>query len=248
MKKSIFYLILALPILFSACNNDDGYSSNQWLSIATVENPDNHTVFHFVRDDSVRLWTAASAYPNYRPKEGQRIIVNYTILNDKPAGSEYNHDVRLNDVYEILTKGIFDITPETQDSIGNDPLRVTDMWIGSNYLNVEFTFLGFDKIHFINLVADAEKTYDDGKIHLEFRHNANKDYATYRRNGIVSFDLRSLQSLTTESSVGIVIHTNEFNFPEGKTYSLTYKFGSAEASPSPERRAVSALNDLTDVE
>ncbi len=229
MKSLIFYL---LPLLMlAACSDDEGYSLDNFvIDIATVENPENNTAFFLNLDNNKRLWTAASNLKYYRPKDGQRVIANYTLLSDKPAGASYNHNIKLNDVYEVLTKGIFKITPATQDSIGNDFVYIRDMWIGSDFLNVRFDYPGGNKIHFINLVSDSRKTYSDGKIHLEFRHNANGDYPHFNLSGIVSFNLKSLQT-AGKSQVDIVVHTREFNMPtSGNTYNLTYKYGTQKAS------------------
>ena len=178
MKRVLFFFML-IP-LFTACNdNDPDYSLDKFVTdLVTIENPDQATTFFMRTDDSTRLWTAATNFRNYRPKDGQRIIANYTILSDKPESATYDHDVKLNDLYEVLTQGIFNVTAATQDSIGNDNVYIEDMWIGSHFLNVEFVYPGSHKMHFINLVSDTSKVYNDGKIHLEFRHNATDLLAT----------------------------------------------------------------------
>jgi hypothetical protein len=140
-------------------------------------------------------------------------------------GTSYDHKVRLNDLYEVLTKEIFNITAAIQDSIGNDQIAVSDIWIGSDYLNVEFNYAGYNKIHYINLVSDSTKKYSDNKVHLEFRHNANNDYVTYSKWGIASFNLRSLQANASADSINLVICTKEFGTPTDKTYNLTYNLG-----------------------
>lgn len=234
MKTKILNLVLVLSLILImwGCNEDDGYSLNKyWISIATVENPENNSAFIFELDNGTRMWTTASNFMNFRPVDGQRIIANYTILSDKAEGSSYDHDVKLNDFYKVLTKGIFNITHETEDSIGNDPIRIDDMWIGSNYLNVEFVYPGSNRIHYINLVHDSTEISADEKVHLEFRHNANNDYPAYNRWGVVSFDLRSLQSNAVADSVNLVIYTNEYNASEEKTYEFTYKFDEVQLAP-----------------
>ncbi|MDO9154003.1 MAG: NigD-like protein [Paludibacter sp.] len=240
--KKLFLLLLPFLLLTSCDKDDDNYSlDHYWVDIATLNNPDNSSFFFFTLDDSTRLWTAASALKYYRPKDGQRAIVNYTILNDKPASSGYNHDVKLNDVYEVLTKNIFNLTPATADSIGNDYITIEDIWIGSNFLNVEFVYQGGHKIHYINLVSDNSKTYTDGKIHLEFRHNSNGDYPSIYRWGMVSFNLKSLQ-VAGKNAVDIVIHTKEFSTGNSnRTYNFTYKYG-ASSSRSVNRTIKIPLN------
>lgn len=230
--KKILFGFLAL-IFLVACNNheeEDMLPSN-FTSIATVENPNQSPAFYFRLDNKDLMWITATNLPYYRPKTGQRIIANYSILSVNSTSTQFNHKVSLNSVYEVLTKGIFNITASTQDSIGNDPVEIRDIWVGSDYLNVEFAYPGYNQIHYINLVADNTKTYTDGKVHLEFRHNANKDYSSYSKWGIVSFDLKSLKSGATKDSVNLVIHSKAFGTTSDKTYNVTYKFNSAALAP-----------------
>ena len=77
-------------------------------------------------------------------------------------------------------------------------------------------------MHMINLVRDASADYDDGKIHLEFRHNAHKDEHVYRYNGVVSFNLSELKSLTDKESLDMVIHYIDYD-GEKHTKEFLYK-------------------------
>jgi len=235
-----FAIVLFSVVMVTACSNDmmdDELSLDKyWVDIATVKNTEGKNVFFLQLDDSTMLWTAASAFHNYKPTDGQRVIANYTILSDKRPTGMYSYDVRLNDVYEVLTKPIFNITPATQDSIGNDPVEVTNIWVGSKYLNVEFAYYGYDKIHFINLVNDNSKTYTDGKVHLEFRHNARGDSNMYRRHGIVSFDISSLINPLVDA-VPLVIHVKKPNLTELQQISLTFRYNQQTAAPAPRLSA-----------
>lgn len=232
MKK---YLILALfpAILFTSCNDDDDYSLDKfWVSMATVENPDNDPFFYLKLDNDETLKIVATNFYNYKPQSGQRIMADYTILNDKPSGSFYQHDIKLNDAYNILTKKIFNITSATQDSIGNDPIGIKDMWIGSNYLNIQFYYAGYDKVHFINLVKDESKVYNDNKMHLEFRHNANNDEKKYKNYGFVAFDLNSLfvQPREEVERINIVVQVKGLDGKE-TTHEFIYNSGSSGKTP-----------------
>ncbi len=231
MKKLIFGILL-LPLLTACIDNDSSSSDNNQIDIATVENPTQSSLFYFRLDNGDLMWTSTSDLSNYRPKDGQRIIANYTILSKASKDSSYNQNVRLNDVYEVLTKNIFNIKPQQQDSIGNDQIGIKSMWIGSDYLNVEFVYSGYNKTHFINLVSDNTKTYSDNKIHLEFRHNANDDSPSSSLWGMVSFNLKSLQAGAATDSIHLVIHTREYTTPADNSYSLTYKFKAQSSASS----------------
>ncbi len=232
MKK--FLLILLLPAFaLVSCNDDDGYSLDKfWVSMATVENPDDNSYFYLRLDNNDRLWVASTNFYNYRPRTGQRILADYTILNDKPENAGYQHDVKLNDAYNILTKNIFYITPETQDSIGNDPIGVRDIWVGGDYLNIRFFFDASGKTHFINLVRDNSKEYNDGRIHLEFRHNAYDDEQRYRVGGWVSFNLNSLfvQPQEITERLNLTVHVKELDGTE-KKYDFIYDPDNKWVSP-----------------
>jgi hypothetical protein len=224
MKKILFGIFILS--LITSCNIEENNSMDRnWISIATVENPTLSSSFHFLLDNGDRLFSKTTNLLNYHPKDGQRIIANYTILSNTDENNSHNYDVKLNDVYEILTKGVLKIKPQQQDSIGNNQIEIKNIWIGSNYLNVEFAYLGLDKTHYINLVSDSTKTYSDNKIHLEFRHNANSDSPSYSKWGMASFDLRSLKAQSIPGdSLNLVIHTREYTGSIDKTYPLTYKF------------------------
>lgn len=228
MKKYLLFVFALSALTFASCSDDDGYSLDKfWVSLATVENPNEDSAFYLHLDNGEVIWIGATNFYNYRPKTGQRIIADYTLLNDTPEGSKYDHDAKLNDAYNILTKGIINITPEIQDSIGHDAIHIRELWVGSDYLNIRFSYKMNNKRHMLNLVSDSSKVYNDGKVHLEFRHNANDDAESYTAGGLVSFELMSLKGKTTGNSLDLIIHS--FNY-EGKeeTYNLTYNFNNKE--------------------
>ncbi|MEI6555253.1 MAG: NigD-like protein [Paludibacter sp.] len=221
------FLFSAILPLFVACDmhEDIDYSESQ-VDIATVQNPYKETNFFFRLDNKKLMYVQDCNFEGYIPKDGQRIVADYTLLSDKSSTHLYDYDVKLNDVYTVLTKGIFNVTKATQDSIGNDSIKIDQMWIGSDYLNVEFNYPGYNKTHYINLVNDTSKVFTDGKIHLYFRHNSNADAPVNLLNGIASFSLKSLQAGTTSTSLNLVIHVNVPYQAAEKTYDLTYDFTS----------------------
>lgn len=153
MKKYIFLLLLPFIAFVSCDNDDDDYSlDNYRVDIATVENPDNDPYFYLIRDNGIRLWVGATNYPNYRLRTGQRVLADYTLLYDRPEGSNYDHDVRLNDAYNILTKDVEILSEGETDNFRNDQVGIYNMWIGSHYVNIRFYYRGYNKTHYINLV------------------------------------------------------------------------------------------------
>ena len=231
MKKLLFLLVAPALLLIGGCNDDDDYSlGDLWRSIATVENPNQENYFFFRTDGGLRMWTGANDLRNYYPKDGQRIIAFYTIISDRSSGSNYDHDVIFRGVYEILTKDIVEITEENNEKLGNDPIQVKEIRVGSDYLNVEFMVDGQNKKHAINLGRDASKEYNDGKIHLELRHNANGDDPSRELSGMASFNLAPLQ-VEGEKSLTLVIHSLPSEGGEEKTQEVTYNFNEIGSGP-----------------
>jgi len=80
----------------------------------------------------------------------------------------------INAIDYVLVKNVIPITPETTDSIGNDPVNVLDMWTSDKYLTVQFEMRGLGREkHMINLVRNYSLSPNpdgDGYLQLEFPH------------------------------------------------------------------------------
>lgn len=222
MKKFSLMLLtgmLLFPLLFSACNDDDGYSLDGFvIDIATV-NPLPQANYDLTLDNGQKLWVAATAIPGYRPQKTTRAMVNYTLLSDTIG--DYDHYVKVNFLEPILTKPIVEMTAANADSIGNDPLLIDAMWIGDGYLNISFKMRagGTGKPHMVNLVQDTESTDLNT---LEFRQNAFGDNYGNLANGIVCFNLEKLVAENEGAdSFNFIVKVNTFDGE--KSYELTYK-------------------------
>lgn len=224
--KYIFALFISASVIlaFTSCN-DDGYSLDDFtVALATVNSVGAESDGYFLTlDDGTTLWPAASNGV-YVPEVGERVIVNYTVLSDKQG--QYDHFVKINGMQEILTKDVVDLTAENKDEIGNDPIKILDLWTGDNFLNIHFRInIGGSKTHTINLVRNKLNVADgDEAIELEFRHNKNGDEEKYRLNNYAAFNLRSLQ-VAGRDSIKLIIKVQDYD-NEVKTYPVTYKYNS----------------------
>ena len=81
--------------------------------LVTVENPEAKNQFFMRRDDNKLLWFEEGYTQTFKPDDGQRLLIYYNILSDKTDTGIYDYDIRITDAYNVLTKGIFQITPET---------------------------------------------------------------------------------------------------------------------------------------
>jgi hypothetical protein len=213
--------------LFQSCLDDDGYSLGKyWINIATIESQESGS--HYFRlDDGTTLWPAAGYYLGHNLEDGQRTLLNYTILSDSLDG--FAHYVKVNGIDPILTKKIAKNKNEENDSIyGTDPVSTQEIWIGNGYLNVWFiaNFGGHQK-HFVNLL----QTNEEDPYELEFRHNAYDDPPVAASQGIVCFDLSGLPDTNGETvKLTIRIHTFKGDKTIGLDYNSSDKKGGKQLS------------------
>lgn len=198
MKKLFVLLLLGSFLGFmTGCDfDDDDYSlNNAWIGFGLVNKEASSTSFTIVMDDGEVLFPVTNSGQLANISNNERVLVNFTILGNKenPDHNEYYY-VKINSLRKILYKGIFDITPEKEDSIGNDPIHVEDTWIKNNILNFELKYWGGYKTHFINLVKQPGTiNTDNGPVVLELRHNTNDDNEDFPYSAFVSFDLNALK-------------------------------------------------------
>ncbi|MEG2066958.1 MAG: NigD-like protein [Tannerellaceae bacterium] len=220
MLRSLIMLIaIATTALTLNSCSDDGYSLDSFqLEVVTVVPQDGNS-FYLKRDNGTTLWPAAPLHMNYEPKNDQRALLNYTILSDAQGG--YDHYIKINSMQNVLTKAIAADLGAKNDSVyGVDPVSIRRMYIGDNYLNVQFDFNdGGIKAHFINLV---NRSTADAPYVLEFRHNAFGDPAVVARTGIVSFNLADLAN-KQDKAIKLVIRVKTFQ--GDREYKIDYTPG-----------------------
>ena len=230
MKKIVFGILIGFLFVLGGCLDDGDYSLGDiYVGFGILEDAETYKI---VLDDGEILipvafnytWDANDSRDGFQ--NGDRVLVNFTILDDNmnEGGDVTTYQVRINSLKEILMKGILDITPENEDSIGSDPIIVKDVWITNNLLNFKFKYWGQSQIHFINLVKQpGSLAADDQPFELELRHNANNDEESIPYTSFVSFKLDTLQIMGLDSVMFKVTSTDY----DGETfnYENVYKYG-----------------------
>ena len=120
--------------------------------------------------------------------DSTRLVMQYHIISSVDTASV----VDLLWCDEVLSKPYMEYSEEVLDSIGSDPLRVSQVWFAHDYLNVRFLYDGEgNKAHMINLlnVTPAE---DGSLLTFELRHNAVGECPVYRYSGVASFKIQNL--------------------------------------------------------
>lgn len=221
MKKLLTFSILLSGILLamSSCDDNGRSLGDFHINLATVV-PEGQNSYFLLLDNGTRLRPIASDI-RYTPSSNQRVFLNYTILWDSKVG--YNYDIKVNDIWNILTKQVIELTTQNEDSIGNDPVKTNAVWVGGDFLNVSFMFnYGGVRPHAINLVKNMESPEaSPDAIELEFRHNAYQSTRDRLYEGFVCFDLKPFRKNDADS-VKLSIKVKEWSGET--TYNIVYKY------------------------
>lgn len=224
LQFSMFVILLATV----SCSKSDGYSLGAFrISIATVNKISDNS-YSLTLDNGKVLYPSASDV-RYIPKDNQRVFVNYTILSDQYA--EYDHLVKVNDIWNILTKGVIDLTTSNADSIGNDPVKINNIWVANDFMNVGFMFnYSGVRPHAINLVNNTTKTDADGNefVELEFRHNSYNSQSQYLFEGLACFNLKPFRRSDVDSvNIEVVVKEYDGNTVKENRYKEVYRYNGA---------------------
>lgn len=183
MKKYLALLILSLGLVTS-CSNDKSWEGSEYrVSYGTVMiggGQELSTGFAILCDNDAQLLVTSTLAPEAKFRNGDRLIVNYTILRrlDTSPRLEYDYEVRLNTYTAVLSKepvkeSFIRLDEQVRnDSIGTAPIYIQDAWFGGKYLNINFTVYTKPysaRAHFINLVHDDTAQGDTARLYL--RHN-----------------------------------------------------------------------------
>lgn len=208
----------------SGCElDDDGYSmDNAWIGFGLIQKDSVADTFTIELDNGALLVPVTNSYWINKVKNNQRVLANFTIVGDKnKTENAEQYYVKINSLRDILYKGILDITPAIEDSIGNDPIQVKDYWLKNNMLNFELQYKGGSKIHFINLIKQPGATATEPVI-LELRHNNNDDPDKILMSAVVTFDLSALK-VQGKDSVTFKVMAKDFDGDDFE-YSGVYKY------------------------
>ena len=129
MKKFLLVGLLGVVTLcgLSSCDDDDdgGYVPFSY-AVGDMVVKDGSEPYIQLDSKQTLFPSNGSRLPNYLLKDGKRVIVNFSFLEGQREG--YDYYILINDIDSVLVKNVIPITPETTDSIGNDPVNVLDMW------------------------------------------------------------------------------------------------------------------------
>lgn len=223
MRRGLNYIgmFLIALILFSCAKNDDYYSLGDiWISLGVTYTENTLGYEYMVQcDNGDTLYPAVDYVTNGKIANQERVLVNYTVLGEI-NNSEQAFYVKFNDIQKILYKDVVELTDENEDSLGNAPVAITDLWVVNDMLNIEFEYHGDGyTTHLINLSYTQKNEHP---LKLEFKHNNMEDKSDYLLKGIVSFNLTPLRM---ESKNAVDLEISSLNLQnEQQSFTATYKY------------------------
>lgn len=225
--KRVVFISLLLVIAMLACEKEEYVPT--YIGVGSIEMNGESDIDFIVNLDNGDTLTAIEVFDDNTIAEGDRVLVEYSVIEEKSTNS---YDVSIYDIDDILTKGVIQLTEDNNDSIGDDAIHTNDnnIWIFGKHLTIIFDYYGYGQTHSINLARPiGEPIYDDdGRLILEFRHNANGDFPYNSIRGIVSFELESLR-IGDEESIDFVIRINNYD-DEDFEFVGSYTFESTNES------------------
>ncbi len=229
MQKRFFILDLVtigILLIITGCDDNSKSLSNFGIDIATII-PEGNNTYSLRLDNGKKLWPVAKTV-NFNPLDNKRVLLNYTILSEQKDAFDYY--IKINDIWEILTKEVIKLNHQNENSIGNDPVKTNAIWIGGDYLNASFMFnYGGKQPHTINLVENTlTPDFNQNVIELEFRHNSFESQSNKLYEGFVCFDLKPLRVMDADSvniSVKVKEWTDKTNRNTKETiYDVVYRY------------------------
>jgi hypothetical protein len=217
MKKYmiISYILLSFIVLTS-CKKEEQKDIYRALGIISIT-PDSMII---VLDNGERMLVENDNSIGTAIEDQNRVNVTFT-MSDKTLPTGIDYIISIESIEKVLLKQVFELTPEKADSIGNDDLSITELWLGGDFLNLSFVYYGSTESHYINLIRYPGEIPTD-TINLEIRHNSNNDSYAYSYSAFVSFDLKSLRNEAADSVI-LRIKAKEFNDRTFDKY-YTYKY------------------------
>lgn len=212
--KTCFFALLS-TLFLSACHGKSE-SYNYYYSYGNIlaDEEGIEKGYSIILDSGNELRIHDNHVANAEVEDGNRIYAKYSILGQQSGqnGNKiFNVDLYgLNKVLEkipVLQSDIDDPnnTEVTEESIGNDPIKINSQIVAGRYLTIEFSIYtrrGSDVSHFINLVQDDTRVPtdpEDDTVYLTLRHNGYDDVPQsgtlnqfIKTYGSVSFDLTSI--------------------------------------------------------
>ncbi|MGL5273475.1 MAG: hypothetical protein ACRC8J_08355, partial [Phocaeicola sp.] len=233
LKSILLASCIVTTVSLSSCLNDNE-NITYFTELGTVRVTSKEASLPVVEGDiyGKSTITNKSILSHYDADSiGQRIM--YTFSEDKTTQDVSTDQViRIYELYRVLTKPMDTLSEDEEDVYGTDKVNIIGSYVSEEHLNIQFQVFANDRTikHRISLV-DTKGAYIDEKgfIHLEFRHNAEKDTQRELNWGFVSYTLASIPGYKEGTLKGFKI---EYKSIYEGTVTKTIEMKSKEESKS----------------
>ena len=138
MTLAASMLLFLTAIVLQSCLDDWDDKYDTLFAVGTVKVIEGKD-YYFSLDEGSKLYPSDTTYVHdYAVIDGQRAFIYFRELEEKLPGYEYNAQIK--HIENILTKDIYSMPAEKADSIGDDNINATDLWITGEYLNIKYQF------------------------------------------------------------------------------------------------------------
>lgn len=174
-NRHILILSVILLLLFSSCEKKETRLDNFFVEFATIAKTEASTTILL---DNGKVLTPNNA-TNVEIKNGDRVILNYTPLDDG--------FININSIRRILLANIQEEGYPDKREIS--PIKIVSVWVSGSYLNMSFQVDYHSKSHNIGLYRDKQA----GKPTLFFSYSRADDPPGAPTLNYLSFNIASLQ-------------------------------------------------------
>ena len=198
--KKIFasIMLIASMFAFASCNDDDQPRVPTYIGMGTLDKPADQYTLAIDGGSTCVIPDSSLLVYNKVNQPGKRVIALFSYVSDRREEKV----IYLQDVKGVLTKPLAakPTSPQEDQELGNNRIRIDRAWMGGGFLNVKFYYLSdgmSGNPHYINAYDTGEIDKDGDRI-IEMRHNANGhqpvyvSYASY-----VSFSMPGLEDAKT---------------------------------------------------
>lgn len=208
-KRNILVVMISMiaaMLLFMSCKEDGDYMTCTYptynSTIGSFEK-ESDEAYYIDSDKGNKFYVANYGDmldKGYKP--GQRVYAEFnTPVGERP----YVGQITVVRTYPVSVKEVSAL----DESMGDDPITVVNLWNSKNFLNVQYMFASSSTyVHSLDLVAvPSPKKSKPGYQYLELRHSLNGDTPVTNIVGIISFDIS--RYLSDSNLKGFIIKVND---------------------------------------
>ncbi|MDR0939102.1 MAG: NigD-like protein [Mediterranea sp.] len=195
LRHSLFLLLL---LAVAACKDDKYHYPSVKLEFVTLLSDEEGKVATLIPDmgDPLRVSLDRTA-STFTPSSTLRALSNYETIGSGTTATAV--------IYSLQSPIVPTPKPASdeafKDGIKHDPVNVTSIWMGRDYLNMILNLkVDTGKGHVFGIVEDTTELETAGVVTLSLYHDSAGDAEHYNRSAYLSIPLKQYQVLPRPSA------------------------------------------------